>query len=85
VFDAKELTTLLGLLKNAPSTVGEAHAFYPTTTKLIGLLGAVRAGKVLMLLDADEAQAVTDGRKPLSEPQPSGPQVPPGALESSQT
>lgn len=82
MFTEKELTALISLLRNAPTTYGEAHNLHPTVVKLIGTQQAVKAGWVMMLLEADEAAAVTEGRK-TAAPQPSGPQVPAGALSPS--
>ena len=83
MFSAAEIANVVKTLGQSPvAKYADAHQLYPTVDKLIKLAAALKSGGVLMHLTDLEAEAITATR---NVPQSTGPQPPPGALESSQT
>lgn len=87
MFSASEISAIVQHLGTSkPKQYSDAHNFYPTVIKLIGLGKALEAGGVLKHLTELEAEAIDAARKAsLIPPSQSGPQPAPGALDSSQT
>lgn len=85
MFNEQELKALLDLLKAAPTTYGVAHGLYLTVQRLFQVYRAVKAGAILTMLSPIEWDAIKATREAAAkseQPQPSGPQPPPGSQDS---